>query len=48
MLKDLTEAYIKLIAKVSSKKPTVKKKEKKKRLLKELKNQGYSTNTKQS
>ena len=43
-LKDLAKAYIKLIAKVSTKKLTVIGKEKKKRLLEELKSQGYSTN----
>jgi len=37
MLKDLVEAYIKLITKVSTKKLTTIGKEKKKRLLEELK-----------
>ena len=44
MLKDLAKAYIKFIAKISTKKLTIIGKEKKKRLLKELKSQGYSTN----
>ena len=42
-LKDLAKAYIKLITKVSTKKLTIIRKEKKKRLLEELKSQGYST-----
>jgi len=42
-LKDLAEAYMKLIAKVSTKKPTAMWGEKKKRLLEELKSRGYGT-----
>jgi hypothetical protein len=42
-LKDLAEAYMKLIAEVSTKKLTAMGKEKKKRLLEELESQGYST-----
>ena len=45
VLKNLVEVYIKLIAKVSTEKPTAIKKEKKKRLLEEFKNQDYSTDT---
>ena len=45
MLKDLAEAYIKLIAEVSTEKPTAIGKERKKRLLEEFKSQGYGTNT---
>ena len=48
VLKDLAEAYIKFIAEVSTKKPTAIGKKKKKRLLEELKSQGYNTNTGQS
>ena len=48
MLKDLVEVYIKLIAKISTKKPTAIKKKRKKRLLKEFKNQDYNTDIRQN
>jgi len=43
MLKDLAEAYMKLIVEVSTEKPTAMGKEKKKRLLEEFESQGYGT-----
>lgn len=43
VLKDLAEAYMKLIAEVSTKKQTAVGKEKRKRLLEELESQGYGT-----